>query len=112
MKALVGTGKPFCMLLPSSVLHTKFVRDSLDMDQARADTRIRGHCVMCHLIDGTAQKNFQQAFPLHGVAKASEPVTLRVPCSPACATVLETRALLGSRGPRRRCPPPAARAHR
>lgn len=43
LKALADTGKPFCMLLPSSVLHTKFVRDVLDMSQARARPGERPH---------------------------------------------------------------------
>ena len=31
LRALLGTGKAFCMLLPSSVLHTRLLRDLLDM---------------------------------------------------------------------------------
>ena len=35
LRALVGSGKPFAMLLPISVLHVGFVREIVDMEQVR-----------------------------------------------------------------------------
>ena len=36
LRALVGSGKPFAMLLPISILHVGFVRDIVDADEVPA----------------------------------------------------------------------------